>query len=51
MVVKLYESILRCDMTLKQVRAFISQKVFRKSFSKSQFPHKSVDLSIMLVIA
>jgi len=29
---------------------FISQKVFIKSFGKSQFPHKSVNLFFILVI-
>ena len=31
-------------------RDFISQKVFTKSFCTSQFPHKFVKLSFMLVI-
>ena len=30
--------------------ALISQKVFIKSFCKSQFPHKSVNLFFILVI-
>ena len=29
-------------------RAFISQKVFLKSFCKNQFPHKSVNLSFSI---
>ena len=29
---------------------FISHKVFAKSFFKSQFPHKSVDLLLLLLI-
>ena len=29
-------------------RRFISQKVFQKSFCKSQFPHKSVNLSFII---
>ena len=33
----------------KRLLVFISQQVFVKSFCKSQFPHKSVNLSFILV--
>ena len=32
------------------VDGFVSQKVLMKSFSKSQFPHKSVNVSVILVM-